>query len=61
MKSNYNAVQQKGRIVSIHLQDLVQEELDKLIAEGIVVRETQSGEDQFINPIFITRKDHCNG
>ena len=36
--------------------DLVKEELDKLIAEGHVVRETQVGEDQFISPVVITRK-----
>ena len=58
MKPNYKAVQQKGRIVPIHLQDLVKEELDKLIAEGHVVRETQVGEDQFISPVVITRKDN---
>ena len=58
MKPNYKAVQQKGRIVPIHLQDLVKEELDKLIAEGHVARETQVGKDQFIGPVLITRKDN---
>ena len=45
-------------MVPIHLQPLVKTELDKLIDEGHVVRETQVGEDQFISPVVITRKDN---
>ena len=58
MKENFKPVQQKGRVVPLHLQPLVKTELDKLIDEGHVVRETQVGEDQFISPVVITRKDN---
>ena len=58
MKENFKPVQQKGRVVPIHLQPLVKTELDKLIDEGHVVRENQVGEDQFISPVVITRKDN---
>ena len=58
LKENFKPVQQKGRVVPIHLQPLVKTELDKLIDEGHVVRETQVGEDQFISPVVITRKDN---
>ena len=58
LKESFKPVQQKGRVVPIHLQPLVKTELDKLIDEGHVVRETQVGEDQFISPVVITRKDN---
>ena len=45
-------------MVPIHLQPLVKTELDKLIDERHVVRETQVGEDQFISPAVVIRKDN---
>ena len=38
-KPNFKPVQQKGRVVPIHLQPLVKTEIEKLIDEGHVVRE----------------------
>ena len=57
-KPDFKPVQQKGSVVPIHLQPLVKTEIEKLIDEGHAVREQQVGEDQFISPVVITRKDN---
>ena len=49
-------IQEKGRRISIHIQDKVQTELDKLLSEGHIEKLDKCTSDCFIAPIVITVK-----
>ena len=49
-------IQEKGRRIPIHIQDKVQAELDKLLAEGHIEKLDKCTSDCFIAPIVITVK-----
>ena len=48
--------QEKGRRIPIHIQDKVQAELEKLLAEGHIQKFDKCTSDCFIAPIVITVK-----
>ena len=49
-------IQEKGRRIPMHIQDKVQAELDKLLAEGHIEKLDKCTSDCFIAPIVITVK-----
>ena len=49
-------IKEKGRTIPIHIQDKVQAELDKLLAEGHIEKLDKCTSDCFIAPIVITVK-----
>ena len=56
-KVNFYPLQQRRRIVPIHLQSKVKIVIDKLIKNGQVLRE-KVGEDHFFNPVVTTNKNN---
>ena len=49
-------IQQKGRRIPIHLQELVEGELNKLIDQKRIIKLDKCSDQQFISPIVITVK-----
>ena len=47
-------IQEKGRIISIHIQDKVEKEIEKLLTEGHKTKLDKTTSDCFIAPIVIT-------
>ena len=56
LKENANIIQQKGRLIPVHLQDQVAEKLKRLIKNGYLERATEFNEDCFVSPAAITVK-----
>ena len=51
-------IQEKGRRIPIHIQNKVQSELEKLLAEGRIKKMDKCTSDCFIAPIVITVKKY---
>ena len=49
-------IQEKGRRVTIHIQDKVGSEIKKLIIEGHIVKLNKCTSDYFVAPVVITGK-----
>ena len=49
-------IQQKGRRVTVHLQERVEKELNKLIDQKHIIKSDKCSDRQFINPIVIIVK-----
>ena len=55
-KQNAKITQQKGRRVPIQLQEAVQDEIERLLKEGLIERVSEVTDKQFIQPVVITVK-----
>ena len=56
MKDDANKIQQKGRPITIRLQDQVEDESRRLIQNNYLNRATETTEDCFVSPAVITVK-----
>ena len=56
-----NPIQQKGRSVTVHLQERVEKELNKLIDQKHIIKSDKCSDRQFISPIVITVKKRTDG
>ena len=55
-KTNYTPSQHKGRRVPLHLLEKVENELNKLIDDGRIIKLEKCPDDLFISPVVITIK-----
>ena len=54
----FNALQQRGRRVPIHIQEKKENEIRSLNVQGNIVRLEKCSDKQFISPIVITVKKY---
>ena len=56
LKDDAKLIQQKGRLIPIHLQQLVEKEINKLMEQGHIEEANNIDENCFVSPAVITVK-----
>ena len=57
LREDAKLIQQKIRTIPIHLQQLMEKEIEKIIKQGHIEKANNNDENCFVSPIVITVKE----